>query len=89
MTKRIPQPVYSTGRQHLQQIQQQRIAATNAFLAASERYGYAAATHEATVDLIDQIIIRWPEAPRFASLLVDRLMAGQEGLEEALRKELS
>ena len=73
---------------HLQQIQQQRLIATNAVLVASQRYNAAAAAHQATVDLTEAIIQRWPDCPRFASPLVDRLMAGDEALQQALRSEL-
>ena len=81
-------PEVSSGRQHLQQIQTQRIAATNAFLSASDRYASAAASHQATVDLIEAVIERWPTCPQFASLLVDRLMKGDEDLQRALQVEL-
>jgi hypothetical protein len=40
-----------------------------------------------TADLIDLIITRYPDCPKFASLLVDRLMAGDEALADALRSE--
>lgn len=85
-----PESARCSGRQQqhlqgkLQQLQSQRIAATNQFLAASSRYASAAACHQATVDLID----RWPAAPLFASMLVDRLMQGDEQLQAALREEL-
>ena len=72
----------------LLRLQSQRIAATNQFLSASARYASAAACHQATVDLIDLIINRWPEAPLFASMLVDKLLAGDEELQAALREEL-
>jgi len=72
----------------LQQIQAQRITATHAFLAGSDRYACAAATHQATVDLIDRLIERFPTCPKFASTLVDRLLKGDEDLMRALRKEL-
>ena len=35
-------------------------------------------------DLIDWLIDEWPDAPRFASTLVDRLVAGDTDLERAL-----
>ena len=88
MARHKSRPVTRTGRQHLQRIQTQRIAATNAFLSASDRYASAAASHQATVDLIDRIVERWPTCPKFASLLVDRLMKGDEELQAALQKEL-
>ena len=40
-----------------------------------------------TEELIDVIITRFPGAPRFASMLVDRLMEGDEALARALRQE--
>ena len=89
-----PESARCSGRQQqhlqgkLQQLQSQRIAATNQFLAASSRYASAAACHQSTVDLIDLIIDRWPAAPLFASMLVDKLMAGDEQLQAALREEL-
>ena len=96
MANRQTQPLTARreGRQHQQlqgklfRLQSQRIAATNHFLAASERYASAAACHQATVDLIDLIIDKWPDAPLFASMLVDKLMAGDEQLQAALREEL-
>ena len=88
MAARRSRPVNRTGRQHLQQIQAQRIAAVNAFLSASDQYVCAAATHQSTVDLVELIINKWPECPQFASLLVDRLMQGDEDLQAALREEL-
>ena len=88
MSRRYSRPVVSTGRQHLQKIQSQRIAATNAFLSASDRYASAAASHQATVDLVELIINKWPDCPGFASTLVDRLMKGDEELQAALMKEL-
>ena len=75
-------------REHLQRIQSQRIAATNHFLAVSKQCASAAASHQATVDLIDLIINRWPDCPLFASMLVDKLMAGDEELQAALNEEL-
>ena len=88
MSRRYSRPVTRTGRQHLQRIQTQRIAATNAFLSASERYASAAASHRSTVDLVELIINKWPDCPQFASLLVDRLMKGDEDLQRALQVEL-
>ena len=41
-----------------------------------------------TADLIERIIVRYPDCPRFASHLVDRLLVGQEGLAEAIEEEL-
>lgn len=38
-----------------------------------------------TAQLIDLIIERYPDCPGFASLLVDRLMAGDEALADALK----
>ena len=92
--KTQPESARCSGRQSQQlqgkllRLQSQRIAATNQFLSASARYASAAACHQATVDLIDLIINRWPEAPLFASMLVDKLMAGDEELQAALRQEL-
>jgi uncharacterized membrane-anchored protein YhcB (DUF1043 family) len=40
-----------------------------------------------TATLIDQIIIQYPDCPKFASMLVDRLLAGDEALAEALSSE--
>ena len=78
--------------QHLQgkllQLQSQRIAATNHFLAASERYASAAQCHQATVELTELLINRYPDCPGYISLLVDRLMQGDEQLQAALREEL-
>ena len=92
--KTQPESARCSGRQHqhlqgkLLRLQSQRIAATNQFLAASERYASAAACHQATVELIDLIIDKWPDAPLFASMLVDKLMAGDEQLQAALMQEL-
>ena len=41
-----------------------------------------------TAQLISLIIIRFPDCPRFASLMLDRLMAGDEALAEALQEGL-
>jgi hypothetical protein len=41
-----------------------------------------------TAQLISLIITRYPDCPRFASLMVDRLMAGDEALAEALQEGL-
>ena len=41
-----------------------------------------------TAQLIDLLIDRFPNCPRFASLMVDRLMAGDEALAEALQEGL-
>ena len=41
-----------------------------------------------TAQLIERIISRYPDCPRFASLMVDRLMAGDEALAEALQEGL-
>lgn len=41
-----------------------------------------------TADLIDLIIERYPDCPRFASTMVDRLLAGDESLAAALRSEV-
>ena len=89
-----PESARCSGRQqqHLQgkllRLQSQRIAATNQFLAASERYASTAQCHQLTVELIDLIIDRWPDCPLFASMLVDKLMAGDAELQAALREEL-
>ena len=40
-----------------------------------------------SADLIDLIIEKYPDCPQFASMLVDRLMAGDEALAEALQAE--
>ena len=40
-----------------------------------------------TADLIDRIIERYPDCPRFASTMVDRLLAGDESLAAALQNE--
>ena len=88
-----PSSARREGRQNQQlqgqllQLQYQRIAATNSFLSASQRYASAEACHQATVELIDLIIDRWPAAPLFASMLVDKLLAGDEQLQAALREE--
>jgi len=86
--RRNPQLAARAGRQHLHQIQAKRIAAVNAFLSASDQYVCAAATHQSTVDLVELIINKWPDCPQFASLLVDRLMQGDEDLQRALQVEL-
>ena len=39
-----------------------------------------------TARLIDLIIERWPDCPKFASLLVDRLLHGDEALAAALQE---
>ena len=41
---------------------------------------------QTTVDLIDSIIDTYPDCPRFASLMVDRLLVGDEALADALRQ---
>jgi hypothetical protein len=41
-----------------------------------------------TAQLVSLIITRYPDCPRFASLMVDRLMAGDEALAEALQEGL-
>ena len=41
-----------------------------------------------TAQLISLIITRYPDCPRFASLMVDRLMAGDEALAQALQEGL-
>ena len=43
---------------------------------------------QTTARLIDLIIERYPDCPRFASLMVDRLMAGDEALAAALQEEV-
>ena len=40
-----------------------------------------------SVDLVDLIIEKYPDCPQFASMLVDRLVAGDEALAEALQEE--
>ena len=42
---------------------------------------------QVTVDLIDQIITRFPGCPRAQSYWVDRLLAGDEALADALREQ--
>jgi len=42
---------------------------------------------QATFDLIDQIITRYPGCPRAQSYWVDRLLAGDEALADALREQ--
>ena len=42
-----------------------------------------------TAELIELLILRFPSCPKFASLMVDRLMQGDEELQQALREELS
>ena len=39
-----------------------------------------------TVELIDSLIDAYPTCPRFISMTVDRLLAGDEALANALRK---
>jgi len=69
----------------LHALQQQAAAAApdlrdlvNTHLRRQRHYG-------TTADLIDLIITRYPDCPKFASLLVDRLMAGDEALADALK----
>lgn len=47
----------------------------------------AIACAETTARLIDELISRYPDCPGTVSLLVDRLLVGQEGLEAAIRLE--
>ena len=75
------------ARQQLLNRQRQRIARTKQFLTNAEIYAAAAESHAATALVIDLIIRRYPTAPRFASLLVDRLLVGDEALLQALHEE--
>ena len=75
------------SRQHLLNLHRQRIALTKQFLTNAEIYAAVAETHAATALAIDLIITRYPTAPRFASLLVDRLLVGDEALLQALYEE--
>ena len=79
--------VSRTARQHLLNLQRHRIALTKQFLTSAEIYAAAAESHAATALVIDLIIRRYPTAPRFASLLVDRLLVGDEALLQALHEE--
>ena len=75
------------SRQHLLNPQRQRIALVKQFLTKAELRAAVAETHAATALAIDLIIRRYPTAPRFASLLVDRLLVGDEALLQALYEE--
>ena len=79
--------VRTATRQHLLNLQRQRIALTKQFLTNAKIYALAAESHAATALVIDLIIQRYPTAPRFASLLVDRLLVGDEALLQALYEE--
>jgi len=71
----------------LRHVQQERIRLTQHFLDNCDAETITAECRHQAAILIDTIIERFPDCPRFASLLVDRLLAGQEGLEQALRDE--
>lgn len=43
---------------------------------------------QTSAELIDLIITKYPGCPRFASMMVDRLMAGDEALAAALQQEV-
>jgi len=87
---RRSRPAVRPGRHHrrLHQLQDQRIRLSQYFLDRLDAEGLAAHTRDRTADLIDTIIEKYPTAPHFASLMVDRLLAGQDGLEDALRDEV-
>ena len=79
----------SAGRhQELSKNQIRRLALTRHFLDANDLYASAGEITTATALLIDLIITKYPTAPRFASLLVDRLLVGDEALADALQEEL-
>ena len=72
----------------LRRLQRDRIRLTQHFL---DRCDAATITDECRSKagiLIETIIDRYPDCPHFASLLVDRLLVGLEGLEQALREEV-
>ena len=72
----------------IRKTQIRRLSLTRHFLDATDRYASVGEITTATALLIDLIITRYPTAPRFASLLVDRLLVGDEALVEALQEEL-
>ena len=73
----------------LDQLQRQRAHAAREFVAASMRYASVGETEARTAEAIGLLIDRYPTCPKFASMLVDQLMAGSEDLQAALREELN
>ena len=89
MARSQTQPLTSQQLQgKLLRLQSQRIAATNQFLSAAERYASVAASHQATVELTELLIQKFPDCPGYISMLIDRLMQGDDELQAALRQEL-
>ena len=78
----------SVSDQHLRRLQRDRIRLTQHFLDRLDPTAATAECQEKTAELIDRIIDRYPTCPSFASMLVDRLLVGQEGLAAALAEEL-
>ena len=87
MVRTNPRLVNRTGRQ-LRQLQRDRIRLTQEFLDRCDPEAVTAECQSKTADLIERIIIRYPDCPLFASLLVDLLLVGQEALAEAIEEEL-
>jgi hypothetical protein len=97
VTPKKPQPVNSrTGRQHAQAqaltaLQHQAAATpTQAHDLRQQVQQHLTKQQHAltTAQLIDLIIARYPDCPRFASLMVDRLLTGDEALAAALQEGL-
>ena len=72
----------------LRRLQRDRIRLTRHFLDRCDAESVTAECRHKAAVLIETIIDRYPDCPHFASLLVDRLLVGQEGLEQALREEV-
>ena len=102
MTPLNPRP--STGRREGRQHQLNKANALRALQHQAKAQGIAAQSDDlrrqvqqhldrqqhalTAAQLINLIITRYPDCPRFASLMVDRLMAGDEALAEALQEGL-
>ena len=102
MTPLNPRP--STGRREGRQHQLKKANALRSLQQQANAQGIAAQSDDlrqqvqqhldrqqhalTTAQLIDLLIDRFPGCPRFASLMVDRLMAGDEALAEALQEGL-
>jgi hypothetical protein len=78
----------SSSKKALFRLQRDRIRLTQHFLDKCDAENVTAECRHKAGVLIETIIDRYPDCPHFASLLVDRLLAGQEGLEQALREEM-
>lgn len=87
MVRSNPRPLNRSGKQ-LRQLQRDRIRLTQEFLDRCDPEAVTAECQSKTADLIERIIVRYPDCPRFASHLVDRLLVGQEALAEAIEEEL-